>query len=188
MTIRKMMPLIPPPLMKMMMEIVLEFVVSRRLVWIFGTVRPSSYNIIMLSQDVPCLLHLRWECTLTRRLSLQSSRKQSSVYVPPNPNPRIQVSAINVKQIVNTFWDEVKALQKGAELFDKSVHWKCADTVQGKFHLWHKKHSLPYTLEFGFVAWCVTMKTLCLVTGWQWRVLMLARGLVLVVQGLRRHQ
>jgi hypothetical protein len=39
-------------------------------------------------------------------------------------------------------------------------HWASSDCVSGKSYLWHKKHTLPYTIVLGYVA-CRVTSTLC---------------------------
>ena len=79
------------------------------------------------------------------------------LHVPPCPNPNPAVLTM-LLQIIDTFWNKIKAFQNCTQQYHDMSHWASSDCANGKSYLWHKKFSLPYTLVLGYVGCCVTSK------------------------------
>ena len=78
----------------------------------------------------------------------------------PNPNPNKIVHEWTADKIVEVFWTEYKNFDRRLGHYGEEGRWKSAWVRQGKSHLWHEQHSLPYTKVLGFVACRVTSKCL----------------------------
>ncbi len=75
---------------------------------------------------------------------------------PPNTNPA--VSSMSLPDIIDTFWNELKAFQNCTHPHHEPSRWATYDVTKGNSYLWHKKYSIPYTLVLGFVVCRVTSK------------------------------
>ena len=80
------------------------------------------------------------------------------LHVPPCPNPNPTVQTMLPHEIIDTFWNEVKAFQNCTQPYHDMSCWASCDCVSGKSYLGHEKYSLPYTVVLGFVGCCVTSK------------------------------
>ena len=60
---------------------------------------------------------------------------------------------------LDTFWSECNAFNYKNGIYDSDDFiWISKDILQGNSHIWHQKHSLPYTKVLGFLASMVTSK------------------------------
>ena len=78
---------------------------------------------------------------------------------PPCPNKHPELPT-DPDQIVEIFFEELKAFQNKFPPFDKAHRWNAMSALKGKSHEWHEQNSLPYTIVLGFVACRVCSKTL----------------------------
>jgi len=78
--------------------------------------------------------------------------------VSPCPIPNPTVHTILTHEIMDTFWNELKAFQNCTQPYHDMSHLASSDCVTGNSYLWHEKYSLPYTVVLGFVGCRVTSK------------------------------
>jgi hypothetical protein len=64
------------------------------------------------------------------------------LHVPPCPKPNPTVQTMLPHEIIDTFWNELKAFQNCTQPYHKMSRWASSGCITGKLFLWHKKYSL----------------------------------------------
>lgn len=82
----------------------------------------------------------------------------SCLHVHPCPNYNPAVSAMSSHEMVDTLWNEFKAIQNRTNPYHDASRWASYDVIIGNLYLWHEKYSLTYTTVLGYMAYRVTSK------------------------------
>jgi hypothetical protein len=76
----------------------------------------------------------------------------------PCPNTNPAVFSMSLHNIIDTFWNELKAFQNCTHPYHEPSRWATYNATKGNSYLWHEKYSILYMSVLGFVACRVTSK------------------------------